>query len=223
MSAAALLREKPKPTDEEIDDALSGQPLPLRHLPADPRSGPEGGPVSAPVVVVRRRAFLQLTGLTAGALILGVRSSEALAAAGEAGFRVRSLPEPRLLGHGHDRGPPLGDGAGDPHGAADGRGRRDGGGLRPGRGRSGPRRRAIRRPEHRRVPQRPRLLRADAHRRRLRAPHAGHRCGEELGRGPRRVRGVEPPGAPPRVGPEPGLRRARRARRVRAGARHRRR
>ncbi len=42
--------------------------------------------MSAPVVVVGRRAFLQLTGLTAGALILGVRSSDALAAAGDAGF-----------------------------------------------------------------------------------------------------------------------------------------
>jgi isoquinoline 1-oxidoreductase beta subunit len=42
--------------------------------------------VSAPVVVVGRRAFLQLTGLTAGALILGVRSSEALATASDAGF-----------------------------------------------------------------------------------------------------------------------------------------
>ena len=43
--------------------------------------------MSAPVVVVGRRAFLQLTGLTAGALILGVRSSDALAAAGDAGFK----------------------------------------------------------------------------------------------------------------------------------------
>lgn len=43
--------------------------------------------MSAPVEVVSRRSFLQLTGLTAGAFVLGVRPRAAFAAAGDEGYR----------------------------------------------------------------------------------------------------------------------------------------
>ena len=47
MAAAALLKSKPKPTDQDIDDAMS-QHLPLRDVSAHPRGRahgrrPEGG------------------------------------------------------------------------------------------------------------------------------------------------------------------------------------
>ncbi len=43
MTATALLKSKPKPTDADIDAAMSGQPLPLRHLRTDPRRDQAGG------------------------------------------------------------------------------------------------------------------------------------------------------------------------------------
>ena len=40
MTAAALLARTPSPSDEEIADGDVGQPLPLRHLHADPPRRP---------------------------------------------------------------------------------------------------------------------------------------------------------------------------------------
>jgi hypothetical protein len=43
MTAAALLAKTPKPTDAQIDAAMTGQHLPLRHLSRDPSRHPARG------------------------------------------------------------------------------------------------------------------------------------------------------------------------------------
>jgi len=48
MSAAALLASKPHPTDEEIDAVMTGNLLPLRHLPAHPGPASTARPSSRP-------------------------------------------------------------------------------------------------------------------------------------------------------------------------------
>ncbi len=40
MAATALLSQNPKPSDTDIDQAIAGQPVPLRHLPAHPARHP---------------------------------------------------------------------------------------------------------------------------------------------------------------------------------------
>ena len=77
MQAAALLKEKPKPTDRDIDACHAGQHLPLRHIPTDSASGQDGrgGESMKPTIrftVVSRRGFLGGV-VSAGALIIGAR------------------------------------------------------------------------------------------------------------------------------------------------------
>jgi xanthine dehydrogenase iron-sulfur cluster and FAD-binding subunit A len=43
MSATALLKANRKPSDADIDAAMSRQPVPLRHLCAHPRRHPRRG------------------------------------------------------------------------------------------------------------------------------------------------------------------------------------
>ena len=76
MAAAGLLAAKPDPTDADIDAALSGEPLPLRDVPAHPRGDPsrrragrEEG-MSAPLTPtsgINRRRFLK----TSAGLVIG--------------------------------------------------------------------------------------------------------------------------------------------------------
>ena len=77
MSAAALLRQKPKPTDQEIDGALAGNLCRCGTYLRIRAAVRRAARVSAPLVVPRR-VFLELTGLAAGAFVLGVRSPRAL-------------------------------------------------------------------------------------------------------------------------------------------------
>ena len=47
MQAAALLKTNPNPTDADIDHAMAGQHLPVRHLSAHPRAIKQAAGVKA--------------------------------------------------------------------------------------------------------------------------------------------------------------------------------
>jgi isoquinoline 1-oxidoreductase beta subunit len=135
-------------------------------------------------VVVGRRAFLQLTGLTAGALILGVRSSEALATAGDAGFEfdlflsLDSSGAVTIAAHRSEMGQGIRTAL--PMVVADEM-EADFDRVEVVQALADERYGSQ---NTRRIPQRPRLLRANAHHRRFRPSHAGRSGGNELGSGP---------------------------------------
>ena len=218
MTAAALLKKHPRPTDEQIDQSHGRQPVPVRHLHADPRGDQEGrreadserGRAADPETVVppcvrphrgRSRARLLLSAWTRN----DPRTSRAsrrrpsrhrLAGHGSPGRGPQPQRlRPRRAGRHRDhRLPPLGDGPGHPQLAAglDRRRARRADGAREDR--AGRRRQGLRRPEHRRLEQHPRHLRGHAPSGRDGARDARRRRREALERRARRTvsRGITP-------------------------------
>ncbi|EHP37418.1 isoquinoline 1-oxidoreductase, beta subunit, partial [Cupriavidus basilensis OR16] len=85
MSAAALLAGKRNPTDSDIDTAMAGKHLPLRHLRPHPPRHPSRGRRTARrpgsmtrelnlIDAIGRRRFLQAGAALAGGLLLEIGS-----------------------------------------------------------------------------------------------------------------------------------------------------
>ena len=79
MAAAALLKTNPKPTDADIDEAIT-QYLSLRHLSAHPRGNPHrrvarrqgiGSGIMSNRLALRRRSFLGTIAAAGGGFALG--------------------------------------------------------------------------------------------------------------------------------------------------------
>ena len=198
MAAAALLAKNKKPTDADIDAAMTRHPLPLRHLSTHPRRDQGSGedarltetPMTTPTLInASRRDFLAGgTGLLLGLYLPdrrgpGRRAGDApVPPRRRRRLRAERLRAHRQRQHRHRHRQAPGDGPGRLHRPRDHRRRRARRrvGAGQGRGRAG-RRRALQQPVlgpgagHRRLDGDRQLLGSAAQRRRRRPRDAGGR------------------------------------------------